>query len=92
MIADPLWSCVMLLCGRLWSFAVFSHSLKTLKLEQPNVAQPLHNRLHACIPSSVFTNLHWGPGHPPAKRGPSLECIYWVSLTVDLCEGNKISK
>jgi len=61
MIADPLWSCVMLLCGRLWSFAVFSHSLKTLKLEQPNVAQPLHNRLHACTPSSVFTNLHWGP-------------------------------
>ena len=22
MIADPLWSCVMLLCGPLWSFAV----------------------------------------------------------------------
>ena len=33
--------------------------------------------------------LHWGPGHPPAKRGPSLESIYRVSLTVtvDLCEG-----
>jgi len=28
--------------------------------------------------------------HPPAKRGPSLESIYRVSLTVDLCEGNKI--
>ena len=26
----------------------------------------------------------------PAERGPSLESIYWVSLTVDLCEGNKI--
>ena len=27
---------------------------------------------------------------PPAKRGISLESIYRVSLTVDLCEGNKI--
>jgi len=34
--------------------------------------------------------LHWGPGHPPAERGPSLESIYRVSLTVDLCEGNQI--
>jgi len=30
----------------------------------------------------------WAP--PPAQRGPSLECIYRVSITVDLCEGNKI--
>ena len=30
--------------------------------------------------------LHWGPGHPPAERGPSLESIYRVSLTVDICE------
>jgi len=28
MIADPLWSCVMLLCSPLWSFAVFSHTLQ----------------------------------------------------------------
>jgi len=35
--------------------------------------------------------LHWGPGHPPAERGPSLESICRVSLTVDLCERNKIS-
>ena len=27
---------------------------------------------------------------PPAERGPSLESIYRVSLTDDLCEGNKI--
>jgi len=27
---------------------------------------------------------------PPAERDPSLESIYRVSLTVDLCEGNKI--
>jgi len=31
-----------------------------------------------------------GPGHPPAERGTSLESIHRVSLTVDLCEGNKI--
>jgi len=30
----------------------------------------------------------WAP--PPAQRGPSLESIYRVSITVDLCEGNKI--
>jgi len=30
-----------------------------------------------------------GPWAPPAERGPSLESIYRVSLTVDLCEGNK---
>ena len=28
-----------------------------------------------------------GPWAPPAERGPSLESIYRVSLTVDLCEG-----
>jgi len=28
MIADPLWSCVMLLCSPLWSFAVCSHTLQ----------------------------------------------------------------
>ena len=31
-----------------------------------------------------------GPWTPPAERGPSLESIYRVSLTLDLCEGNKI--
>jgi len=29
-------------------------------------------------------------GTPPAERGPSLESIHRVSLTVDLCETNKI--
>ena len=28
-----------------------------------------------------------GPWAPLAERGPSLESIYRVSLTVDLCEG-----
>ena len=32
-----------------------------------------------------------GPWAPPAERGPSLESIYRASLTVYLCEGNKIS-
>ena len=31
----------------------------------------------------------WAVG-TPAERGPLLESIYRVSLTVDLCEGNKI--
>jgi len=31
-----------------------------------------------------------GPWAPPAERGPSLESIYRVSLTADLCEGNNI--
>jgi len=31
-----------------------------------------------------------GPWAPPAECGPSLESIYRVSLTVDVCEGNKI--
>ena len=31
-----------------------------------------------------------GPWAPPAERGPSLESIYRVSLTVDVCECNKI--
>jgi len=30
--------------------------------------------------------LPWGPWHLPAERGPSLESIYRVSFTVDLCE------
>ena len=41
--------------------------------------------LRHCIQCRLY--LHWGPGHPPAERGPSLEIIYRVSLTVDLWEG-----
>jgi len=40
------------------------------------------------IYSSVFTCI--GALGTPAERGPSLESIYRVSLTVDLCEGNEI--
>ena len=35
--------------------------------------------------SSVFTCIG-ALGTPPAERGPSLESIYRVSLTVGLCE------
>jgi len=37
--------------------------------------------------SAVFTCIGGGPWPPSAERGPSLESIYRVSLTVDLCEG-----
>ena len=37
------------------------------------------------ILSAVFTCI--GALGTPAERGPSLESIYRVSLTVDLCEG-----
>jgi len=40
------------------------------------------------LSSSVFTCMK--PWAPRAERGPSLESIYRVSLTVDLCKGNKI--
>ena len=36
---------------------------------------------------SVASLFALGPWAPPAERGPSLESIYRVSLTVDLCEG-----
>ena len=40
------------------------------------------------VSSSVFTHIA-ALGTLPAERGPSLESIYRVSLTVGLCEGNK---
>jgi len=45
-------------------------------------------RTHDALPQCRLY-LHWGPGQwaPPAERVPSLESIYRVSLTVDLCEG-----
>ena len=53
------------------------------------VLYPLAGRLRPYATASFQCRLylHWGPGHPPAERGPSLESIYRVSLTVDLCEG-----
>ena len=42
-----------------------------------------HSRVITPVPSSPAL----GPWAPPAERGPSLESIYRVSLTIDLCEG-----
>ena len=41
------------------------------------------------VSSSVFTCIAALGTSPSAERGPSLESIYRVSLTVDLCNGNK---
>ena len=41
-------------------------------------------------PHAVASLPALGPWAPPAEWGPSLESIYRVFLTVDLCEGNQI--
>ena len=43
--------------------------------------------LTATVTTAVPALSALGPWTPPAERGPSLESIYPVSLTVDLCEG-----
>ena len=48
------------------------------------------NPTHSLPKDSVASLPALGPWAPPAERGLSLESIYRVSLTVDLCEGNKI--
>ena len=50
----------------------------------------LHVRSNLQVRTPVASLPAMGPWAPPAERGPSLESIYRVSLTVDLCEGNKI--
>ena len=42
---------------------------------------------HAAAVASLPALKPWAP---LAERGPSLESIYRVSLTVDLCDGNKV--
>jgi len=51
--------------------------------------KPHSKRLYRAI-SSVFTCIGALSTPPPSRTGPSLKSIYRVSLTVDLCEGNKI--
>jgi len=56
-------------------------------------SRPFRFQVHplAQPPTSIASLPALGPWAPPADRGdPSLECIYRVSLTVDLSEGNKI--
>ena len=48
------------------------------------------HRTDGGVCSSVFTCIGALGTPPPTERGPSLESIYRVFLTVDLCEGNKI--
>ena len=43
--------------------------------------------MHCSLISSQGRLNQWAYWAPPAERGPSLESIYRVSLTVDLCEG-----
>ena len=49
-----------------------------------------HHRYDLLLPQAVASLPAMGPWASPAERGPSLDSIYRVSLTVDLCEGNKI--
>ena len=44
------------------------------------------NIIHIYFLQSVPSLPALGPWAPPTERGPSLESIYRVSLTVDLCE------
>ena len=61
------------------------HNLYTCNMGLDDLNMNIASTVRQC---SLY--LHWGPGHPLAERGPTLESIYRVSLTVDLCKGNKI--
>ena len=54
--------------------------ISTAHGREQQIHKPRHNG-----PSSVFTCT--GALGTPSLTGPSLESIYWVSLTIDLCEG-----
>jgi len=61
------------------------HNLYTCNMGLDDLDMNIASTVRQC---SLY--LHWGPGHPLAERVPSLKSIYRVSLTVDLCKGNKI--
>ena len=61
-------------------------------MENGQPREPALCQLYRCtsVPEASLPALGpWAP--PPAERGPSLESIYRVSLTLDRCEGNKIT-
>ena len=69
-----------------WRSAAHRLRARSLQLARPHLERrtcPLH------AVASLPALRPWATP-PPAERGPSPESIYRVSLTVDLCEGNKI--
>ena len=55
-------------------------------------ADSTHHAVGSIVSLTVASLPAFGPWAvgTPAERGPSLESIYRVFLTVDLCEGKKI--
>jgi len=88
MIADPLWSCVMLLCGPLWvfcgsfavlcgplwSFAVLCGPLRYLVIP---LGRSVHEEAHPCFPHLVqpsFKGIDAGSiYHPLVQLIPSIK-------------------
>jgi len=69
-------------CGSYRGIKLLEHAMKVVeRIFEHSVRQQIETV--ASLPAL-------GPWAPPAERGPLLESIYQVSLTVDLCEGNKI--
>ena len=64
-----------------------SNALTTMPLGPNNISKWASEIRGAYVCSAVASLPALGPWVPPAERGPSLESIYRVSLTVDLCEG-----
>jgi len=76
--------------GRLCRWNVATEPLDSNRRQQrrPQYQPPLLQTYYQPLASLPALGPPWAP--PSAERGPSLENIYRVSLTVDLCEGNKM--
>jgi len=84
------------LSGKNLGQVVHTHTHVPLSSKQYNVVPVKRQRCRAAGKVTVGLASHWpsvpslpalGPWAPPAERGPSLESIYRVFLTVDICEG-----
>ena len=64
-----------------------SNALTTMPLGRNNISKWASEIRRAYVCSAVASLPALGPWAPPAERGPLLESIYRVSLTVELCEG-----